>query len=61
MYNNNPDQDREALHTEARLLQSVKHPNVVDVLCFVVEDGVLIGSQWNCLERASTSPPAKTI
>ena len=43
MYNNNPDQDREALHTEARLLQSVKHPNVVDVLCFVVEDGILNG------------------
>ena len=37
MYNNNPDQDREALHTEARLLQSVKHPNVVDVLCFVLQ------------------------
>ena len=42
-YSNNPDQDREALHTEARLLQSVKHPNVVDVLCFVAEDGILNG------------------
>ena len=39
----NPDEDRNALHTEALMLKRLEHPNVVKVFCLVAENGTTMG------------------